>query len=322
MDVGGRIFLSFTWPDDPTIPVDWVHDELYEKAGDEDHDWFELWTTENVMLNQDSVAKLALEWSEETKRVRLFGGSMRFSNRIHPLFTDSPQTWCLACNQPTYTEGDHCQTCLGTNLEQYCHVQDFEFMHWPCVFLLDPHPRKPHMFIWAEISPADDIRIIDEGELDETPEALARFVFDYEEEQGFNVALRIMDPNMGRSPSSSNRQTTWQDEFDKSGLMCELADDAGVGRKKVDEYLKVDPYTLTPRLIVHERCSGVSYQMKRYTWADFKTSQERDKKQVPRDKYDDYPALLRYLVNFNPQFNFLNGDGAPVIRKEGRKGAY
>jgi len=322
MRVNGRIFLSFTWPDDASIPVDWIFDELYDKQKEPNYDWFELWTTDNIHLNQDSIAEQAAEWSEETKRVRLFGGSMRFSNRIHPLFTDTTSTWCFSCQENAFIFENKCEKCKGDNLIEYNHVHHMEYQKWPIVFLLDPHPRKPHMFLWAEITPSDDIRVIADGELSETPDALAKYIFDFEEERQFNVATRLIDPNMGRSPSGINREITWQDEFDKSGLMCELANDSSVGRKTVDQYLKPDKHTLMPRIVISEECQLTIYQMKRYVWQDFKTSQERDLKQVPRDKYDDYPTLLKYLVNYNPQFNWLY-QGAPTIKRPGtRKGAY
>ena len=322
MRVNGRIFLSFTWPDDPTIPVDWIFDELYDKQKQPNHDWIELWTTDNVHLNQDSVSEQAAEWSEDTKRVRLFGGSMRFSNRIHPLFTDSRSDWCFTCHETAFIMDEVCSKCGGDNLVEFNHVQHIEYQRWPCIFMLDPHPRKPHMFLWAEITPSDDIRVIAEGEIDDTPEVLAKYVLDFEEERGFHVPLRMIDPNMGRSPSGVHREITSQDEFDKSGIICELADDSSVGRAKVNEYLKPDKHTQMPRLIISEDCFSTVYQMKRYVWQDFKTSMERDVKQVPRDKYDDYPSLLKYLVNYNPQFSWLHS-GAPVIKRQGtRRGAY
>ena len=60
----GRIFLSMTWPDDPTIPVDWIFDEMYEpgqravKALKEhgtkpDIEWIELLTRDNNHLHQE-----------------------------------------------------------------------------------------------------------------------------------------------------------------------------------------------------------------------------------------------------------------------------
>ena len=320
MDVGGRMFLAFTWHDDPSVPIDWVHDELYSKAGDADHDWFELYTTDNVMLNQESVAQTAREWSEEMKRVRLYGGSMRFSNRVHPLFTDVRMDWCFTCNKSVMVLEGKCEGCKGEDHVSYNHVQHIEYMNWPVVWLLDPHPRKPHMFMWVEITPSDDYRVLADGELADTPKAVAKQVLDFEEERGFRVALRLIDPNMGRSPSGVNREITWQDEFDSVGLMTELPGDSSVGRKRVDEYLKPDRGTHIPRIVVSESCETRTIkQMKRYVWADFKTALEKDIKQTPRDKNDDYPTLLKYLVNYLPEFRFLN-EGAPVIKRPGTRG--
>lgn len=64
---------------------------------------------------------------------------------------------------------------------------------------------------------------------------------------GFHHVCRIMDPNMGRSPSSATqRNKTWQDEFDQVGLQFDLADDGEVGRHTINEYLKPDGMTDAP----------------------------------------------------------------------------
>jgi hypothetical protein len=179
------------------------------------------------------------------------------------------------------------------------------------------------MWMWAQIDPADDIRVIAEGELAGGPSEVAELVFNAEKEMGLHIARRLIDPNMGRSPSSAAmREKTWQDEFDSAGLMCDLADDSGTGRATVDEYLKPDKHTRRPRLVVHPRCHNVSYQMKRYTWDDFRASLEKDQKQKPRDKFSDYPTLLKYLLNFQPNFNWLT-TGPPVVGPgTKRRGAY
>lgn len=51
------------------------------------------------------------------------------------------------------------------------------------------------------------------------------------------------------------------------------------------------------------------YQMKRYLWDDYKNSGERDQKQKPKEKHDDFPTLLKYLVNSNPDFRTLKRGG-------------
>ena len=131
-----------------------------------------------------------------------------------------------------------------------------------------------------------------------------------------------MDPNMGASPSGARREVTWQDEFDAAGLRIDLADRSDAGRKRVNRYLKPDPSTRRPRLIFHQRCIRTATQMKRYVWDDYRRSTDRDLKQQPKDKYSDYPTLLKYLLNAEPIFRFLYA-GAPIITRSGtRRGAY
>lgn len=323
MDVGGRNWLAMTWPDDPSIPVDWIYDEVYDRRGEDGIDWFEIWTEHNKYLDQKVIAETAAGWDKATRNVRLYGQPIRFSNRIHPLFTDLKQWWCFVCCEPVVPIDGRCP-CGSEDIEAYNHVVDFEhFGALPVVFLLDPHPRKPHMFMWVQIDAADDYWVVADGELDGTPIEVREMVDEIETEFGFNVMLRLVDPNMGRSPSSAaRRELTWQEEFADAGLALDLADDSGVGRSRVNEYLRVDERTRTPRLRVHERCHRAIHQMKRYTWDEHRGSRDKDLKQIPRDKYSDYPTLLKYLMNYLPTFSMLR-DGAPVITRAGtRKGSY
>ena len=205
----------------------------------------------------------------------------------------------------------------------YIHIEDFEpGDNWPCVFLLDPHPRKPHFLLWVLVDPSDDYHVIHEGELEGDATDVKTYVDEIEEGRGLDVRLRLMDPNMGRSPSGARREVTWQDEFEAAGLRMDLADDSDVGRKRVNQYLKPDPHTRRPRLVFHSRCRNAATQFKRYVWDDFKRSANRDLKQQPKDKYSDYPTLLKYLLNYLPEFRTLH-TGAPIIGRGGtRKGAY
>ncbi len=115
---------------------------------------------------------------------------------------------------------------------------------------------------------------------------------------------------------------SWQDEFQRAGLYCELADDTAVGRARFNTMLRPDKDTLQPRAHIHPRCRDTIHQVNRYSWANYSKNTDRDMKQTPKDTYDDYPTLIKYLANSDPVFNFLKG-GAPVIRRPGkRRGAY
>lgn len=329
MRVNGRLMLAMTWPDDPSINVGWIYDEVYEpgKSGsDPDVAWFELWTTENKNLKQEAVATQAGKWSTEITNVRIYGRPIRFSNRVHPDFTDGTKSWCFPCGKSTVkVPGARamCGVCGSENVVDYNHVKEFDTSHgWPTVFLLDPHPRKPHMMLWAQVDPADDWWIVADAKCEGDCAETKKEAFRVEQELGLFVPHRLIDPNMGASPSGQRREVTWQDEFTSAGLRCELASDVDVGRSRINTMLKPDQDTLRPRLHIHPRCRDTIYQLNRYVWADFSKNVDRDVKQTPKDTNDDFPTLIKYLANSEPRFAFLRGQAAVMRRTGTRKGAY
>ena len=108
MSVDGRLIVAMTWPDDPAIPVDWIFDEVYEPgmAKERDIEWFDIYTVDNPNIDQEAISARAAGWSTETKNVRLYGQPIRFSNRVHPLFTDHTQFWCFTCGKTTIAKAN------------------------------------------------------------------------------------------------------------------------------------------------------------------------------------------------------------------------
>jgi hypothetical protein len=132
------------------------------------------------------------------------------------------------------------------------------------------------------------------------------------------VALRLIDPNMGRSPTGTTRTLTWQDEFDMAGLRCDLADDSGVGRQRFNEYLKPDPATRDVRAHIHPNCPVTIGQLKKHQWEDYKKGMDKGQKQKAKDKDDDHPTLWKYHAD--PTFNGLQRGGR-VYRAPRRRAA-
>ncbi len=321
MRVRGRLMLAMTWPDEPAIPVDWLFDEVYDRAQpgpykDANVEWFELYTTDNPNLDQEAVRATMAQWSESVRKVRIFGQPIRFSNRIHPLFTDVVSGWCFACGGDAMLLERRCAACGSEDVTTYCHVGEFDHSPiLPVIFLLDPHPRKPHMMSWVQVDTFDDLSQVVDAKVDGDPTDVRKRVEQIEREYKLHVVKRIMDPNMGASPSGAIRGVTWADEFANAGIRCDLADDSDVGRARINEYLKPDARTMRPRLRVHSRCRDTIYQMNRYVWDDFKAALEKDLKQKAKEKYDDFPTLLKYCLNSGPSFQWLSS-GAPIIRRK------
>ena len=316
MRVGGRMMLAMTWPDDPSIPVDWIYDLVYEpgrpgKDKSADIDWFEFYTEDNPNLRQEAVAKQAAQWSDEIRAVRLRGQPIRFSSRVHPLFTDQPSSWCVECNQVKFSNAG-CERCQGRAdaLVGFCHVSDFAIIPGlPTIFLLDPHPRKPHMGLWVQVDQWDDCwaaaEMVEPGGAEEVAATVARV----EREFGFHITKRVGDRNMLHSPSGAQRDVEWSDEFRAVGLRFDDSDVSDVGRTRFNDYLKVDRDRRSPRFHVHSRCATCIKQIKRFVWDDYKHPEQHDQKQAPKTKDDDFPGLIRYLLNTEPRYKALLGGG-------------
>ena len=312
MRVDGTMLLAMTWPDDPTIAVDWMLDRIYYPAQPgPQHDptiaWINLDTTENMNLNQTAIARVAGQLSAAERSARIFGQPITLSNRVHPLFTDEHRTWCFGCQDlAILTDAGACGRCSARDVLRFEHVQPcVANPAYPVLQVLDPHPRKPHMLLWLQITPEDDLEQIAELEVNDVPAVVWSQVQDLEAEYGWTQISRLMDPNMGRSASGTDRTVTWQDAFDAVGMRIDLADDGEVGRRLFNDYLKPDPHTRQPRYRCDPRNVRTIYQLKRYCWDDFKRSAEKGQKQRAKQKHDDYPTMLKYAVNSSPSFRGL-----------------
>lgn len=329
MRVNGTMMVAMTFPDDPTIPVDWIMDRIWEKAQpgknyDPTVAWFNLFTTENMNLNQTAVAETSRKMSKTEREARIYGQPIRLSNRVHPLFTDADHVWCFECHDKTIlnTEGV-CGSCSSPSVVSFNHVSNLQVNPlYPVICALDPHPRKPHMLIWVQVTPDDDLHQVFEMEVDGSPDVVKQRVEELEREHGWKTIRRIMDPNMGRSPSSTNRETTWQDAFADVGLTFDLADDGKAGRQIINDFLKPDASTEKPRIQIDERCMKSIQQWKRYSWDDFKRTLEKDQKQKAKQKFDDCPTLMKYVVNSNPTFRDLKSLGHKVAYATDRTNGY
>lgn len=314
MRVNGRIIMAMTWPDDPSFNVDWIFDEVYERGRpgphkDPDIEWVEINSLENRFIMRESIEWQAEHFDARTRASRIAGKPVRFANRVHALFTDTPEWWCFACGKQILLareEPPTCRECDGTDVESFSHVHEFEHRRaWPVLWVVDPHPRKPHMSIYVAVAPDGELWQVGELEAAVDPSTLKMLCDQYEAEHGLDVRQRLMDPRMGGQPADAKRERSWLEEFAHAGLHCEPAGASDVGRAEFDEYLKPDAQTRTPRVHIHARCERTILQMKRFMWDDWKGTDDKAQKQSPKAKYDDYPACWRYVMNAKPDFSRL-----------------
>lgn len=340
-DTNGQLYFGFTPPDDPgkAMKGSWIY-ELFEKgltgpSKDPGMTSVLLFTEENKVIDAETLTKITSGLTAVQKETRLRGAFMHLTGRIYPNYSDTTRWWCFTCNAVSMSKRDAgesraaCAQCGGDNIVEYCHfVEPFDQAYaWPCIYLLDPHPRKPNMMIWVTIDPSDDWWQIGEMEVDGDPELVKKRVDDFERDLKLNVCARYMDPNMAESAAhnAGQRHVSVRREFDQAGLRCALADDAfTVGMKRLRDRIKVDNRTKAPRLHVFNTCHRTNKQIKNYVWAEWSREDgQRDQKAVPIAKEDDFPTLLRYMANAELTFRALKSSGQTLLAtRKKRTGTY
>ncbi len=334
LDVAGRLYTAMTPPDEESAAWDaaWVYDELYEKglpgpAKDPTIDAFTLFTEDNRILDPGDIAAVANGLTPTQKEVRLRGRFLHLTGRIYPVYTDRHQWWCFTCNTIVLVDKGKCATCEATDVVAFSHfVEPFDVPPaWPVVYVLDPHPRKPHAMAWYAIDPADDVWQVAELQVDREPATVRERVDELERERHLGVVKRLMDPNMGASPAGGRRGVTVRDDFDAVGLRCDLADDnRNTARTRLREMLEPDSRTRAPRFRVFRTCPVTNHQFLRYVWSEWSrySSDKRDPKPLPMEKNDDLPTCAGYLMNSMPSFANLRLGGQRMVRAGTRRGGY
>ncbi|MGH9910094.1 MAG: hypothetical protein ACRD32_05595, partial [Nitrososphaerales archaeon] len=320
---GSTMVVSMTWPDNPASPVDWIFDNIYDKGipgklKDSDIEIINIFSTMNPHLDQTKVALAASQMTKLERNTRIYGLPIRFSNRIHPDFTEQDKYWCYECGKITIaTNETTCAECNSFEIGTYNNVENcVPNSNYPCICLLDPHPRKPHMLAWVQVTPNEDFEVIAIEQVEGGAESVREAVRNVEARFNYNTVTRIMDPNMGASPSGAARELTWQTEFDNVGLHFDLGNDSSVGRARLNDFIKPDRAFRRPRFRIAPECTDAIYQMTRYVWADHKNSDNKDISQEPLKKNDDFPTLFKYLLNYMPS----GTQTAPAVYKRARGG--
>jgi len=314
IDVGGRIMTAMTPPDDTNTAWDaaWVA-EVFERgldgpAKDPLIDSFQLLSEKNRTLPKTELYELTKDLTPLQRQVRLEGRFIHLSGLIYPDYTNRPQMWCFTCNQTQLVVNRKCAGCSSSDVVEFCHVvEPVELAFtWPVVFLMDPHPRKAHMVIWVAVDRSDDYWEIAEDSINDTPENVAKRVFDFEKANKLTIVKRIGDPRMlgQQAHVAGRREVTVRDEFDAVGLRMSLAGGTfNPGHNRLTERLRPDRFSRQPRIHIFNTCKQTDYQMKRYVWDEWThDTPKRDQKQEPIRKNDDFPTLLRYLCAEEPRY--------------------
>jgi hypothetical protein len=190
-------------------------------------------------------------------------------------------------------------------------VEPFDIpQDWPRYCVLDPHDRKPFALGWFCVNPTGDIFFYDEWPEDEfhNLKTCDKTVKDYADviwikEGKDTIYRRVIDPNFGNKKSASSGKTI-KEEFVELGIhFIDGNDDIVAGHLKVKDYLKYDKEkNIQPKLFFFSTLRNFIYGFEHYVWDDYKgkIADDKDLKQIPKDKNKDFPDLVRYGLMADP----------------------
>lgn len=181
-------------------------------------------------------------------------------------------------------------------------------VHWPRVFVLDPHDRMPHALLWVACDDAGDYWAYREGWLKECLlEDIVTFIKEKETAAKERILLRLLDPNFGPK-IYGNTGLTVRDELEQAGqkqsypVRFSFGDDhKELGRNEFAALLHYNssiPLSILnhPKFRAANDLKEFIYQIEHYVWDEYKLSTDRDPKEKPKPVNTHFPDLCHYLA--------------------------
>jgi len=321
MERGGRVITSGTPPDDRSAAVTaaWFFDQVLAPglAGSnlEETDAAVLWTENNPTLDASELARVRRGLTEEQARARFHGESIHLAGLILPGFTVKTKIWCYSCNDSTIPVDGSCNRCKATDIQDYCNTYDDQDSWvsavWPTLFYMDPHQARPTACAWYKIDPNDNIWQVGEAEISGGASEVRDAVYEIEANMGWVPFWRKADPKI--TVQANQFATLFQGEkftirkaFEDVGFYFEDANTSfTVGRERLLDWMRPNPYTRAPRLRIHRECSKTIYQVTHFVWNPHGRKTNVSIKELPARDNSDFPALLRYLANDDPTYRMV-----------------
>lgn len=287
VDRGGQCVLTFT-----PIVEPWMKEEIVDHADGKAIESFTVDIRDNLfdiegkpIQTEERIKEFESVLTEDEKQTRLHGKFFHLRGIVYGEYSPSVHERLVKYDYPD-----------------------------PVVCVLDPHTRKPHWVIWAVIRRDDSIYVDQELVMPGTLTELARQILLVEQRSGYKMRRRLIDPNFGRTPNLVTGRSVIDELRQRPYPLYfgEADDDKEAGILKVRELLHWDTTKPinnlnTPKLFFHPRVTKTIHGLRNYQFDDWRgvTKDDRDLKEVEKQKETDGPDCIRYLCLNHPTFDRL-----------------
>ncbi len=305
---GGLIIIVST----PLSNLAWVEQDLLERN---DVQYITASKEDNCkehgirgIRDHATIEEMISFYDEDEVEARAFGRFMHLSGRIYK----------------TFSKNIH--VIDDVPLKDIIQNQSFLLIN-----VLDPHDRKPFVFLWAIVTSTLDIVIVKEFPIREyhkmksSDYTIGDYIYTLREFEGefkdgtvpIKPDLRVIDPFYGnRRRVGTEENATIKEEFEDKGYYFENANtDVAYNRIMTKEYLKYDPAKPVnnfnrPKLYMYKSCKNAKYGLQNHVYAENKDSSKEVNEKGADTKAKCFANCIEYLCSLD--LNFLLDNKYPV----------
>lgn len=296
IDTDGDWWITET----PVAGMEWIYDELYEPAinGTRDIGLIEAQMSDNPYISESARERLLSMFSEEERLMREKGQYTTVTGAAFKSFRDKPthegghiiprSSFTLDDNWRVYLTGDH-----GFNA--------------PTAWLWVAVNRFGHMVVFEEHYQRETT-VAEHAEIIHARNALI----------GREPYLVTGDPAMAQRSGINGDSIL--DEYARHGIHIQtrgITRDKMVGFNKMNQYMRLNPKTNMPFLVIADTCENTRREIKGAKQARVLNKMVAARKNQPeglREKDDHTVDALRYLVTLMPDLAPDDFAGKPVTK--------
>lgn len=279
VDTGGVWWMSQT----PVQGIEWIYDDIYvpAKEGKKAIGIVEASMEDNPSLSKEAIDRFLGELSEEERLIRTKGQYVHLGGSVFPDFT--PSTHCIPKGQFVPNSSHR------------------------IIRTMDSGYTNPTAWLWLAVDENGSVTVFAEyvaakKTVAEHAEVVNYMTTKMEKDYGIKVWLTTGDPAIKQTKEHSG--TSILQEYQKHGIYIAvdmIPKDRRIGLERIRSYLKPNPKTGKPNLMITDDCPTLIAELPKLRWqkwASPKIADMNNKKEDIRDKDNHCYDALKYAMTF------------------------
>ena len=279
VDTDGDWWMSQT----PVQGMEWIYDDVYlpAKEGTKDIGIVEASMEDNPSLSKDAINRYMESLSEEERLIRRNGQYINLGGTVFPDF--SPVTHCIPKGQFKLTSKHR------------------------IVRTMDSGYTNPTAWLWLAIDEDGTITVFKEHykagwNVAQHAEVVNQITNQILHDSGAELYLTTGDPAIKQTKEHTGTSILF--EYSKHGIYIAvdaIPTDRRIGLEKIQSYMKINPRTKKPYLMITDDCPNLIAELPKLKWKKYaspKISEQKNRQEDIRDKDNHCYDALKYAMTF------------------------